>query len=63
MQHIKDSEIFSLNINATQFEIFFKKQDEQIKRYRSETPKLEYLEKHNMKKIKGFEFDHIVPFS
>lgn len=63
MQHIKNSQIFALDENAKEFQIVFKIKDEKIIRYRSNTPKLEYFKNHNVKKRKGFEFDHVVPIS
>lgn len=63
MQHIKESELFATNEKGTELLISFKKTSNNIKRYRSEEPKKEYLKYHKINKEKGFEFDHIVPFS
>lgn len=63
MQHFKNTNLFTLNQNASKFELVFKEEFNKIKRTRSCDIKKEYIKNHNIKKEKGFEFDHIVPFS
>ena len=62
LDHLKKAALFHVTKEKS-LQLKISKNKEKIRLRRSITPKKEYFRKHDVDKVKGFELDHIIPFS